>query len=184
MPCVTKFASLGCPKRQCWSFHRSYSNTFSGPLVLSTHPCMWHCMIPMPCLQQPPCIHACITVARTQHTCSIHSGSHIWVHQSYRKLHAHMDIHTCAYMGALQVELYRDVLRSKSVAALMSGRASEPSEGVLGIITTLRKLCNHPDLLHSSSGDMHCSSSVSGTEAALQPPTCFSSGNMHCSLVY
>lgn len=56
-----------------------------------------------------------------------------------------------ACMGLLQVELYKDVLRSKSVAALMSGRASEPSEGVLSIITSLRKLCNHPDLLYSSS---------------------------------
>ncbi len=52
----------------------------------------------------------------------------------------------------LQVELYKHVLKSKSVAALMSGRASEPLDGVLSIITTLRKLCNHPDLLHSSAG--------------------------------
>ena len=56
--------------------------------------------------------------------------------------------------GALQVEVYKHVLRSNSVAALMSGRASEPSDGVLSIITSLRKLCNHPDLLHSSSGHM------------------------------
>ena len=47
--------------------------------------------------------------------------------------------------------VYKHVLRSKTVAALMSGRACEPCEGVLGIITSLRKLCNHPDLLHSSS---------------------------------
>lgn len=52
----------------------------------------------------------------------------------------------------MQIEVYKHVLRSKSVAALMSGRAFGPSDGVLSIITTLRKLCNHPDLLHSSSG--------------------------------
>lgn len=58
-----------------------------------------------------------------------------------------------------QVEVYKHVLRSKSVAALMSGRASEPSDGVLSIITAIRKVCNHPDLLHSSSGMgvvLHC----------------------------
>ncbi len=54
--------------------------------------------------------------------------------------------------SCMQVEVYKHVLRSKSVAALMSGRASEPSDGVLSIITSLRKLCNHPDLLYCSSG--------------------------------
>ena len=52
----------------------------------------------------------------------------------------------------LQVELYQHVLRGKTIAVLMSARSDEPSEGVLGVITTLRKLCNHPTLLRSSSG--------------------------------
>ncbi len=62
--------------------------------------------------------------------------------------------HVSSYddFNCMQVEVYKHVLRSKSVAALMSGRASEPSDGVLSIITSLRKLCNHPDLLHCSSG--------------------------------
>lgn len=51
----------------------------------------------------------------------------------------------------VQVQVYQHVLRSKSVATLMSGRR-EPPEGVLGIITALRKLCNHPDLLHKAPG--------------------------------
>lgn len=72
-------------------------------------------------------------------------------------------------LAALQVELYKQVLQSKSVAALMSGRASEPSDGVLSIITTLRKLCNHPDLLHSSAG---------------RPPSCHLSPRLALQLVY
>ena len=74
-------------------------------------------------------------------------------------------------MSALQVDLYKDVLRSKSVAALMSGRASEPSEGVLSIITSLRKLCNHPDLLYSSSsGDKQASLLPRASALLCKPP--------------
>ena len=80
------------------------------------------------------------------------------------------------HSGCMQVEVYKHVLRSKSVAALMSGRASEPSDGVLSIITSLRKLCNHPDLLHCSSGTalppyaclLHCFLHDSNPEAQLQ----------------
>lgn len=54
--------------------------------------------------------------------------------------------------GVVQVRVYQHVLRSKLVATVMSGRGAPP-EGVLGIITALRKLCNHPDLLHTASGD-------------------------------
>ena len=56
----------------------------------------------------------------------------------------------------LQVQLYQHVLRGKTIAALMSARSDEPSEGVLGVITTLRKLCNHPNLLRSTSGTTCC----------------------------
>ena len=77
----------------------------------------------------------------------------------------------------IQAELYRDVLRSKSVAALMTGRAAEPSESVLSIITSLRKLCNHPDLLHSSSsGNMQASSS-----ASVPTLLCYHPGLLHSS---
>ena len=47
----------------------------------------------------------------------------------------------------LQVLLYKEILRSKTVASLLS--SSDSKEGVLHIITTLKKLCNHPDLLRT-----------------------------------
>ncbi len=46
----------------------------------------------------------------------------------------------------LQITLYKEILRSKTVASLLSN--SDAKEGVLHIITMLKKLCNHPDLLH------------------------------------
>ncbi|KAL3144372.1 hypothetical protein ABBQ32_004125 [Trebouxia sp. C0010 RCD-2024] len=80
----------------------------------------------------------------------------------------------------LQVELYKQVLQSKSVAALMSGRASEPSDGVLSIITTLRKLCNHPDLLHSSAGNGEAGSLEQLFPLAYHRNTAEHSGKMRC----
>ena len=91
-----------------------------------------------------------------------------------------------ACMGVLQVDLYKHVLRSKSVAALMSGRASEPSEGVLTIITSLKKLCNHPDLLYSSSsGEKQASLSASVSCCCATAHTCSApvSQVLHCELV-
>ena len=44
--------------------------------------------------------------------------------------------------------MYKAVLHSKAVSALLAGGAgSNAAGGVLGVITALRKLCNHPDLL-------------------------------------
>lgn len=57
---------------------------------------------------------------------------------------------TCVRMvpGHTQVQVYKAVLRSKAVSALLTGGAgSNAGGGVLGVITALRKLCNHPDLL-------------------------------------
>ena len=44
--------------------------------------------------------------------------------------------------------MYKAVLHSKAVSALLTGGAgSNAGGGMLGVITALRKLCNHPDLL-------------------------------------
>lgn len=47
----------------------------------------------------------------------------------------------------LQVKLYAAILRSKSVTSLLTSAASNPGDSALSVITQLRKLCNHPDLL-------------------------------------
>ncbi|KAL0049394.1 hypothetical protein WJX82_001168 [Trebouxia sp. C0006] len=80
----------------------------------------------------------------------------------------------------LQVEVYKHVLRSKSVAALISGRASEPSDGVLSIITSLRKLCNHPDLLHCSSDAAEAGSLESVYPSDYARSSAQHSGKMRC----
>ena len=48
----------------------------------------------------------------------------------------------------LQIDLYGHVLRSKAVSSLLTGAAVTGGADALSVITTLRKLCNHPDLLH------------------------------------
>ncbi|KAK9809182.1 hypothetical protein WJX72_010957 [[Myrmecia] bisecta] len=45
----------------------------------------------------------------------------------------------------LQLKLYQAILRDKSVSRLLS--STDAGDGALSAITTLRKLCNHPDLL-------------------------------------
>ncbi|KAK9848941.1 hypothetical protein WJX84_006451 [Apatococcus fuscideae] len=50
-----------------------------------------------------------------------------------------------------QITLYKEVLKSKTVASLLG--SSDTKEGVLHIITMLKKLCNHPDLLRLKDAD-------------------------------
>ena len=67
-----------------------------------------------------------------------------------------------------QVELYGHVLRSKAVSSLLAGcGATGSGADALSVITTLRKLCNHPDLLHSAavSDDATGNGSVSRSAA-------------------
>lgn len=45
----------------------------------------------------------------------------------------------------VQITLYKEILKSKTVSSLLE--SSDTKEGVLHIITLLKKLCNHPDLL-------------------------------------
>lgn len=48
--------------------------------------------------------------------------------------------------------MYRGLLRSKRITSLLYGvgsSSSSDSEGVLPAITVLKKLCNHPKLLHT-----------------------------------
>jgi len=49
-----------------------------------------------------------------------------------------------------QAELYGHVLRSKAVSSLLTGAMDNGGADALSVITTLRKLCNHPDLLHAA----------------------------------
>jgi SNF2 family DNA or RNA helicase len=53
--------------------------------------------------------------------------------------------------SALQVEVYRALLRSQGITSLLYGRGSGDGDGcsVLPAITVLKKLCNHPALLHA-----------------------------------
>eukprot|EP00953_Heterococcus_sp_UTEX-ZZ885_P001963 1572-Heterococcus_DN1.PRE.2 len=74
-----------------------------------------------------------------------------------------------------QIELYQEtlsdpVLQSKLDTATATGDDSASSSnsgsgtvGVLPLITTLRKICNHPELLHSSTDDDNTSSSSSSS---------------------
>jgi SNF2 family DNA or RNA helicase len=75
-----------------------------------------------------------------------------------------------------QIELYQEtlsdpVLQSKLDTTTATGNDSASSSnsgggtvGVLPLITTLRKICNHPELLHNSTDDDNSSSSSSSTK--------------------
>jgi SNF2-related domain len=66
----------------------------------------------------------------------------------------------CCKMTQLQRELYNHFLDSKAAARLLASRQGTQSKGgtrVLGAITALKKLCNHPkliyDVVHGKGGD-------------------------------
>lgn len=65
---------------------------------------------------------------------------------------------TASYCSVLvQITLYKEILKSKTVASLLG--SSDTKEGVLHIITMLKKLCNHPDLLRlkgDAQGQLKC----------------------------
>ncbi|KAK9822627.1 hypothetical protein WJX81_000343 [Elliptochloris bilobata] len=71
----------------------------------------------------------------------------------------------------LQVQLYEALLRSKAVSALLTGGSGSVAGGnILGVITALRKLCNHPDLLLPAGDVTHGDDEPLGELAAVSLP--------------
>ena len=52
------------------------------------------------------------------------------------------------HVTALQIKLYREILSSGSISRVLRGL--EGGDGVLVAIGSLRKLCNHPDLIREA----------------------------------
>jgi hypothetical protein len=75
-------------------------------------------------------------------------------------------------VSVAQVKLYHEILRSKEVATLLSGSGAS-GDCVLTTITSLRKLCNHPDLLNADSDtDKSCSDVFPSLLSATLPASC------------
>ncbi|GBP89730.1 DNA repair and recombination protein RAD54-like [Eumeta japonica] len=54
----------------------------------------------------------------------------------------------CVKMTPLQAQLYKDFINSDSIRRKMSGNNDKNTLTTLSSITTLKKLCNHPDLIY------------------------------------
>ncbi|QDZ25380.1 SNF2-like helicase [Chloropicon primus] len=84
----------------------------------------------------------------------------------------------CCRLTKLQEDLYRHFLDSKAAKAMIKQAKGKTSCKVLGAITALKKLCNHPkliyDVVHSTVGD----SAADGFENCDQffPPGLFDNG--------
>lgn len=69
----------------------------------------------------------------------------------------------CCNMTPIQTELYKQFVKSKAAQALIENRDGKMTASSLAAITSLKKLCNHPDLIYDK-----CIQQIDGFENCLE----------------